>query len=57
VCNGDATSHESMQGSSLPAFNGLCQVIVRGRSGKPGKIIVTATADGLEAGKAEMTTR
>ncbi len=48
VSNGDATSHEPFQASQRHAYNGLCQVIVKGRSGQPGAITVKATSDGLQ---------
>ena len=57
VCNGDATSHESLQGDTMPAFNGLCQVILRGKAGKPGSATLTVTADKLPASKATITIR
>ena len=37
VGNGDAASHEPFQARSASAYNGLCQVIVKGRSGQPGR--------------------
>jgi beta-galactosidase len=57
ICNGDPTSLESMQGDTLPAFNGLCQVILRGKSGKPGKATLHVESEGLPAGKVTITTR
>jgi len=48
--NGDPTSFESFQSHDRKAFNGLCLVIVRGEPRRPGKIKLTARADGLEAG-------
>ncbi len=48
--NGDPTSFESFQSPDRKAFNGLCLVIVRGKAGQPGTIILTATADGLKMG-------
>lgn len=45
--NGDPTSLESFQSPDRKAFNGLCLVIIRGHAGQPGKIKLTATADGL----------
>ncbi len=56
VCNGDATSHEPQIGSdTLPAFNGLCQVVLRG-TGNPGSATLEVTSDGLAAGKVEIAT-
>ncbi len=57
VCNGDATSHEPMQGDTLPAFNGLCQVILRSKPGKPGPATLTVTAEGLPSTKLSIRTR
>jgi len=48
VGNGDATSHEPFQAKERSAYNGLCQVIVKGRSGRPGPITVKATSNGLK---------
>jgi beta-galactosidase len=50
--NGDPTSFESFQSHDRKAFNGLCLVIVRAKAGHPGKIKVTATAEGLKKGTA-----
>jgi beta-galactosidase len=50
VCNGDPTSLESMKGTELPAFNGLCQVILRSKAGQPGDATLTVNAEGLPAG-------
>jgi beta-galactosidase len=54
--NGDPTSFESFQSRDRRAFNGLCLVIVRGTAGQPGKIELTATADGLKIGTASIKT-
>ena len=54
--NGDPTSFESFQSHDRKAFNGLCLVIVRGKVGQPGKIKLTATADGLETGALSIET-
>jgi beta-galactosidase len=48
--NGDPTSFESFQSHDRKAFNGLCLAIIRGKSNQPGKIKLTAKADGLEVG-------
>ena len=45
--NGDPTSFESFQAHDRKAFNGLCLVIIRGWSGEPGSVKLTATAEGL----------
>jgi beta-galactosidase len=54
--NGDATSFEPFQSHDRHAFNGLCLVIVRGMPGQPGKITVTAKADGLKTATALIRT-
>jgi beta-galactosidase len=46
--NGDPTNLESFPSHDRDAFNGLCLVIIRGHAGQPGKIKLTATADGLK---------
>jgi beta-galactosidase len=46
--NGDATDQESFQSPERRAFNGLALAIVKTRAGEPGKLTLTATADGLE---------
>ena len=47
VDNGRPNSHESFQADHRKAFNGLCLAIVQAKS-KPGKIRLTARADGLK---------
>lgn len=47
VGNGDATSHEPFQAKQRSAYNGLCQVIVSGRSGQPGAIVLKTRSEGL----------
>jgi beta-galactosidase len=54
--NGDPTSFELFQSHDRNAFNGLCLVIIRGKTGNPGKITVTATADGLQVGRTVIKT-
>ena len=54
--NGDPTSFVPFPSHDRKAFNGLCLVIVRGEAGHPGKITVTATADGLKLGIANLKT-
>lgn len=57
VCNGDATSHEPQIGSNtLPAFNGLCQVVLRGKPGTTGSATLEVTSDGLSSGKLSIAT-
>jgi beta-galactosidase len=45
--NGDATSFEPFQSAEHSAFNGRVLGIVRTKSGKPGKITVKVTSEGL----------
>jgi beta-galactosidase len=47
--NGDPTGLEPFQSPDRKAFNGLCLAIIRGKSGQPGTIRLTATADGLKS--------
>jgi beta-galactosidase len=46
--NGDPSDFESFPSHDRKAFNGKCLVIIRGKAGQPGKIRLTATADGLK---------
>jgi beta-galactosidase len=48
--NGDPTSFESFQSHSRKAFNGLCLVIIRAKAAAPGKIKLSAQANGLKMG-------
>ena len=50
VDNGHLRSTESYKGTSRKAFYGRCLVIIQS-TGKPGQIQLTATAEGLSAGK------
>jgi beta-galactosidase len=52
--NGDATSFEPFTSPSREAFNGLALVIVRANRGGAGTLRVTAVADGLRAGSANV---
>ncbi|HWI58829.1 MAG TPA: beta-galactosidase GalB [Bacillota bacterium] len=54
--NGDPTSFELFQSHDRNAFNGLCLVIVRAKSGQPGTIQLRASADGLKLGTASLKT-
>ena len=47
VDNGDATSHESFQARQIKAFNGMALVIVRGKAGGPGDLVLHARSEGL----------
>jgi beta-galactosidase len=54
VGNGDQDSLEPEKGNRRKLFNGLAQVIVQTREGGVGKLTVTARADGLKPGTAEV---
>jgi beta-galactosidase len=54
--NGDPANFDSFQSHDRNAFNGLCLVIVRGKTGVPGTIRVTAKADGLKLGTTSIKT-
>lgn len=54
--NGDPTNFEAFQAPERKAFNGLCLVIVRGKAGMPGKVKLTATAEGLGSSSTIITT-
>jgi beta-galactosidase len=47
--NGDPTSLEPFPSPDRKAFNGLCLAIIRGKSGQPGTIHLTVSADGLKS--------
>ncbi|QGZ38087.1 beta-galactosidase [Pseudoduganella flava] len=49
--NGDPNSFESFQSKEKNAFNGKVLAIVRTRAGAGGKLVLTATADGMQAAK------
>ncbi|MGO8697414.1 MAG: beta-galactosidase GalB [Limisphaerales bacterium] len=55
--NGDATSFESFQAPERNAFNGMALVIVRGHSGQPGTLRLTATGEGLKDATVKIATR
>ncbi|WP_165071769.1 beta-galactosidase GalB [Paludisphaera rhizosphaerae] len=57
VGNGDAASHEPFQASSRKAYNGLCQAILRARSGQPGSITLRAESDGLTSAQVTLRSR
>jgi len=48
VGNGDPMSHESFQGNSVPAFNGLALAILTA-TGEDGEITLTARSNGLKS--------
>ena len=41
---------------AVPTFMGLVRAIVQTQAGKPGQVVVHATAAGLRAGAASLTT-
>lgn len=47
VCNGNPVDWDSMSGDSISIFNGLAQVIVRGKRGGEGDVTLTAAPEGL----------
>jgi beta-galactosidase len=53
VDNGDATSFEPFQAKERNAYNGLALVIIR--SHQPGRITLTAHADGLADARMRIT--
>ncbi|MDT5271494.1 MAG: beta-galactosidase [Acidobacteriota bacterium] len=55
VDNGDATSFESFKSKERAAYNGLCLVVVRSKSGAPGSIKLRASSEGLKS--ADVTIR
>jgi beta-galactosidase len=55
--NGDPTSFVPFSSHDRQAFNGLCLVIVRWKSDEPGKLILTAKAEGLAAGSVTIKTK
>jgi beta-galactosidase len=55
--NGDPTSFESFQSPQRNAFNGLALAIVRTKAGQAGKLVLTATADGLEEAKVTLESK
>jgi beta-galactosidase len=57
VDNGNAATVEPFQASERKAFSGMALAIVAADRGKPGKIRVTATAEGLLSGTAEIVTK
>lgn len=53
--NGNPISFESFQAPERRAFNGRAVVIVRGRAGQPGPLVLRATSDGLAAAEVTVT--
>ncbi len=56
VDNGLQTSHEPFRANFRKAFNGLCLVVIR-TSEKAGKIILTATSEGLAPARIELRSK
>ena len=54
--NGDPTSFEPFPSHDRKAFNGICLVIVRGKTGRPGAIRLTAASGSLKFGAATIKT-
>jgi beta-galactosidase len=57
VDNGNPATIEPFQAEYRKAFNGLALVIIRGERGRPGKLKLTASADGLLPGEATLTAK
>ncbi|MBQ2099008.1 MAG: DUF4982 domain-containing protein, partial [Bacteroidales bacterium] len=55
--NGDQCCHESFKGTQHSAFNGKCLCIVRSIRGNDGRVVVRASADGLEGTEVEIYTK
>jgi len=55
VAGAGPTSFEPFPSHERKAFNGLCLVIVRAKAGQAGRIVLTASSDGLRAGRAVIT--
>ena len=49
VGNGNAASHEPFQANYRKVFNGLCQVIIKSKTGTPGAITLKATSKDLKS--------
>ena len=54
VGNGDPLSHQSFQGHTITAFNGLALAIVAS-TGEPGKIVLKARAEGIDGHDVEIS--
>ena len=55
VCNGDATDFTPFQGNKINAYNGMAQVIIRGKRHASGNVTVTGTAQGMPATSTKLT--
>ena len=51
VGNGDSADPDSFQATQRKAFNGLCQVIIRGLPGQAGTLTLTAESDALTSAR------
>ena len=51
---GDPTCLTPFHSDSIKAFNGLASVIIKVKPGAKGKIVVTATSNGLKKGKTKI---
>lgn len=47
VCNGDATDFTPFQGNVINAYNGMAQVIIRGKRNESGEVILKTSAEGM----------
>ena len=54
---GDATSLQPFQSHDRKAFNGQCLVIVRGKPGRSGEIVLTSSADDLKSATIRIRSR
>ncbi|HEV8215098.1 MAG TPA: hypothetical protein VGP95_04665 [Gemmatimonadaceae bacterium] len=55
--NGDPTNMEPFPSHERRAFNGLALAIIRAKPGQTGRIVVTASSDGISSGRAVITTQ
>jgi len=56
VDNGNPATVEPFQADYRKAFNGLALLIVRSENGKPGRVKINASSEGLEIGQATVVT-
>jgi len=57
VDNGNAASVEPFLADRRKAFNGLALVIVRSQTGRPGRVKIAATGEGLRPAEVTVTTK
>lgn len=55
LCNGDPSSLENIQGVTMQAFHGLCQVVLRGKPGKTGSATLKVSSEDLPDATLEIT--